>query len=73
MNLMEAENFLSEDEESETHALRAMERCPKCGTAMDAYIIDEKRKLHIQVTIQIVMVMSLKKVVLSLKVMMDHH
>lgn len=47
MNLMAAENFLSEDEESETHALRAMQRCPKCGTAMDAYILDEKRKLHI--------------------------
>ncbi|OUE45193.1 DNA topoisomerase I subunit omega [Billgrantia desiderata SP1] len=35
------------DEEAETQALRAKHRCPKCGTAMDSYLIDEKRKLHI--------------------------
>lgn len=34
-------------EEAETQALRAKHRCPKCGTAMDSYLIDEKRKLHI--------------------------
>ncbi|NIC35686.1 type I DNA topoisomerase [Halomonas desiderata] len=34
-------------EEAEAQALRAKHRCPKCGTAMDSYLIDEKRKLHI--------------------------
>ncbi|WP_280566969.1 type I DNA topoisomerase [Chromohalobacter sp. 296-RDG] len=35
------------DEEAETEALRAKHRCPECGTAMDSYLIDEARKLHI--------------------------
>ncbi|GKW49257.1 type I DNA topoisomerase [Halomonas sp. NCCP-2165] len=35
------------DEEAETEALRAKHRCGKCGTAMDSYLIDETRKLHI--------------------------
>lgn len=34
-------------EEAETQALRAKHRCAKCGTAMDSYLIDENRKLHI--------------------------
>ncbi|QEA39806.1 type I DNA topoisomerase [Pistricoccus aurantiacus] len=34
-------------EEAETDALRAKRRCPLCGTAMDNYLIDEHRKLHI--------------------------
>nr|WP_298415458.1 type I DNA topoisomerase [uncultured Halomonas sp.] len=34
-------------EDAETQALRAKRRCPKCGTAMDSYLIDESRKLHI--------------------------
>ena len=41
----EAVSVLSED--SETEALMAMERCPKCSTAMDSYLIDEARKLHV--------------------------
>jgi DNA topoisomerase-1 len=41
----EAVNVLSEDQETE--ALRAMKRCPKCDTAMDSYLIDETRKLHV--------------------------
>jgi len=41
----EAVSVLSEDQETE--ALRAMRRCQKCGTAMDSYLIDEKRKLHV--------------------------
>ena len=36
-----------EDEEAETNALRAKRRCPICETAMEAYLIDEKRKLHV--------------------------
>jgi len=35
------------DEESEARALIHRRRCPKCDTAMDSYLIDEDRKLHI--------------------------
>ncbi|MGO1298189.1 MAG: type I DNA topoisomerase [Vibrio sp.] len=38
-------NVLEED--VETAALRAKKRCPICDTAMDAYLIDETRKLHV--------------------------
>jgi len=41
----EAVSVLTEDQETE--ALRAMHRCGKCGTAMDSYLIDETRKLHV--------------------------
>ncbi|WP_192034497.1 type I DNA topoisomerase [Halomonas sp. YLGW01] len=34
-------------DEAETDALRAKHRCGICGTAMDSYLIDETRKLHI--------------------------
>ncbi|WP_311949226.1 type I DNA topoisomerase [Halomonas piscis] len=33
--------------DAETDALRAKRRCPRCETAMDSYLIDETRKLHI--------------------------
>ena len=36
-----------EDEEGEAKALIERERCPKCNTSMDSYLIDEQRKLHI--------------------------
>lgn len=35
------------DEEGETRQLRAKKRCPKCSTAMDSYLIDGERKLHV--------------------------
>jgi len=41
----EAVSVLAEDQETE--ALRAMHRCKKCNTAMDSYLIDEHRKLHV--------------------------
>ncbi|OUR59758.1 DNA topoisomerase I [Colwellia sp. 39_35_sub15_T18] len=41
----EAVSVLAED--AETEALMAMRRCDKCGTAMDSYLIDETRKLHV--------------------------
>ncbi len=41
----EAVSVLAEDQETE--ALRAMHRCAKCNTAMDSYLIDETRKLHV--------------------------
>lgn len=48
INLVPGDEFvLANDEEAETDALRAKHRCKKCGTAMDAYLIDDKRKLHV--------------------------
>jgi DNA topoisomerase-1 len=35
------------DEESESRQLLARHRCPKCATAMESYLIDEHRKLHV--------------------------
>ena len=37
------------DDEDEAAALeqRRKKRCPKCGTAMDGYLMDEQRKLHV--------------------------
>ncbi|MFP9227826.1 type I DNA topoisomerase [Pectobacterium cacticida] len=36
-----------EGDDAETNALRARRRCVKCGTAMDSYLIDNQRKLHV--------------------------
>ena len=36
-----------EDDERESKILRAKRRCPICDTAMDAFLIDEERKLHV--------------------------
>ena len=36
-----------EAEKQENIQLRSKHRCKKCNTAMDAYLIDEKRKLHV--------------------------
>ncbi len=36
-----------EGDDAETNALRARKRCQKCGTAMDSYLIDNQRKLHV--------------------------
>ncbi|MFP3631858.1 hypothetical protein SB776_35220, partial [Burkholderia sp. SIMBA_045] len=49
LNLTPGEEAIevTDEEERETEALRAKKRCPKCGTAMDSYLIDEKRKLHV--------------------------
>lgn len=38
---------LLEGDEAETNALLARRRCDKCGTAMDSYLIDTERKLHV--------------------------
>ena len=35
------------DDEGESRALRAKRRCPLCGTAMDSYVVDARRKLHV--------------------------
>ena len=35
------------DDEGESRLLRAKRRCPVCSTAMDGYIVDAGRKLHV--------------------------
>ncbi|KEY91755.1 DNA topoisomerase 1 [Candidatus Photodesmus blepharus] len=48
INLEDEDNIVNIiEEDTETEALRAKKRCPVCRTAMDAYLIDEKRKIHI--------------------------
>ncbi len=48
LNLVPGEEAISEDdEEAEVNELRQKERCGICGTAMDSYLIDETRKLHV--------------------------
>ncbi|QIM63234.1 DNA topoisomerase I [Pasteurellaceae bacterium Orientalotternb1] len=43
----EAELLNVLDDDSETNALMKRKRCPKCDTAMDSYVIDPQRKIHI--------------------------
>ncbi|WP_022945094.1 type I DNA topoisomerase [Pseudoalteromonas ruthenica] len=49
MNLTPGEEAVNADEveDVETSTLMQMKRCPKCETAMDSYLIDETRKLHV--------------------------
>jgi DNA topoisomerase-1 len=48
MNLIRGEEVETVgDEDGEARVLLSKHRCPKCGTAMDSYLIDESRKLHI--------------------------
>ncbi|MGI5309274.1 type I DNA topoisomerase [Rheinheimera sp. WS51] len=49
LNLVSGDEAIavSDDDEQETEALRQKKRCQKCGTAMDSYLIDEQRKLHV--------------------------
>ncbi|AIR91407.1 type I DNA topoisomerase [Pseudomonas cremoricolorata] len=48
VNLVPGDEIAADDEgESESRVLRAKHRCPICATAMDAYLLDEKHKLHI--------------------------
>ncbi|KGK42953.1 DNA topoisomerase I [Nitrincola sp. A-D6] len=49
INLISGDEVVSADadEEAESRILRNKHRCKLCGTAMDSYLLDEKRKLHI--------------------------
>ncbi len=48
INLGDEEGIINVlEEDVETAALRAKKRCPICETAMDAYLIDETRKMHV--------------------------
>ncbi len=46
VNLVPGEE-IAEDDEAEFKRLREKRRCPICGAAMDVYLIDSKRKLHV--------------------------
>jgi DNA topoisomerase-1 len=49
LNLTSGDEAIKEDadEEAESRQLRSRHRCPICNTAMDSYLIDENRKLHV--------------------------
>lgn len=49
INLIPGEEAVNadEDEEAEAKVLMEKHRCPKCGAAMDSFLMDETRKLHI--------------------------
>ncbi|MEG9499668.1 type I DNA topoisomerase [Mannheimia indoligenes] len=48
INLIPEAEFLNVlDSDSEAKALMARKRCPKCDSAMDSYVIDAERKLHV--------------------------
>jgi DNA topoisomerase-1 len=49
MNLTSGDEVIKveDEEELETEVLRSKRRCDLCGTAMDSYLVDESRKLHI--------------------------
>lgn len=49
MNLVSGDEVLNldEDDEAESKQLRNKHRCKICDTAMDSYLLDEQRKLHI--------------------------
>ncbi|PKM22231.1 MAG: type I DNA topoisomerase, partial [Gammaproteobacteria bacterium HGW-Gammaproteobacteria-14] len=43
----EAVKVVEDEDEADAIAQRLKRRCPKCGTAMDGYLMDEGRKLHV--------------------------
>ncbi|MCB1853359.1 MAG: type I DNA topoisomerase [Halieaceae bacterium] len=49
INLTPGDEAIREDadDEAESRLLIARHRCPLCNTAMDSYLIDETRKLHV--------------------------
>lgn len=49
INLISGDEVISvdADDESESRLLRKKHRCKICNTAMDSYLIDEQRKLHV--------------------------
>ncbi|MBS3804060.1 MAG: type I DNA topoisomerase [Oleiphilaceae bacterium] len=51
INLVSGDEVVSAEDdvegEGESWLLRKKRRCPKCGTAMDSYLVDETRKLHV--------------------------
>ncbi len=47
INLIAGDEAIADGDEAETVALMEKQRCPICQTAMNSYLIDEKRKLHV--------------------------
>ena len=47
VNLVPGNEVAADDDEGESRILRAKRRCPICSTAMDSYLVDEQRKLHV--------------------------
>ena len=49
MNLTPGDEVIKveDEDELETEVLRSKRRCDVCGTAMDSYLVDESRKIHI--------------------------
>ncbi len=49
LNLTAGDEAIMEDadDEAESRLLRSKHRCKLCNTAMDSYLIDERRKLHV--------------------------
>jgi DNA topoisomerase-1 len=49
VNLIPGDEAISEDadDEAESRLLRSKHRCQRCNAAMDSYLIDERRKLHV--------------------------
>jgi DNA topoisomerase-1 len=48
INLISGDEAVSaDDDEAESRLLRKKHRCKICNTAMDSYLIDEQRKLHV--------------------------
>jgi len=49
MNLITDDEIeaVDKDEEAESRNLLLKKRCPKCESAMDGYLVDEDRKLHV--------------------------
>ena len=47
LNLVSGDEAVSVDDTEEAENLLIKKRCPKCGTSMDNYLIDENRKLHV--------------------------
>jgi len=49
LNLVHGDEVVhdDQDEEAESRLLRTRHRCPLCHTAMDSYLVDATRKLHV--------------------------
>nr|WP_067289681.1 type I DNA topoisomerase [Marinobacterium profundum] len=49
INLVSGDEVVSEDadDEAESRLLRKKHRCVKCSAAMDSYLVDQTRKLHV--------------------------
>jgi len=43
----EAVSIIEDDDEGDLAEVQSKRRCDKCDTAMDSYLIDEERKLHV--------------------------